>query len=343
MKSDKPLLDLLRGKELIRNPIWLMRQAGRYLPEYRELRKQAGSFLNLCLNPELAAEVTLQPIRRFGFDAAILFADILLVPYGLEQSLTFKEGEGPVLEPITTEKELSKLLWNSEALEPVFQTLRLVKKEIPDETTLIGFAGAPWTVASYMIEGRGKTGFTNALKIAENNPRFMQRLLKVLHQATLEYLGRQIEAGAEVLQIFDSWAGLLNDVQFRQWVIAPTKKLVKAIKAEYPNVPIIGFPRGVSAENYYAYVAETGVDALSIDQNVPADFAIAKLQRVKPLQGNLAPELLVAGGETMRKAVTEILQKFGPSHIFNLGHGVVPETPPEHVAELVQQVRNWKA
>ncbi len=304
------------------------------------LRVQAKNFLDFCLTPELATEATLQPIRRFGFDAAILFADILLVPHALGQDLQFLDGEGPVLEAVTDEAALRNLVWNMELLEPVFKTLRMVKKELPDETTLLGFAGAPWTVACYMIDGRGRQGFPRALAAASQNPDFLQHFMTVLHQATLEYLGCQIEAGAEAVQLFDSWAGLLDDQQFRRWVIEPTKKLISALKAEYADIPVIGFPRGTSPENYRAFVLETGVDTLGVDNNIPLAYVRGHLQSVKPVQGNLDPELLVQGGDPMRNAVNDIFKTLNPNHIFNLGHGVLQQTPLEHVAELVKLVRD---
>jgi len=341
-KTEKPVLNVLNNIQVEQMPVWLMRQAGRYLPEYRELRAKADNFIQFCLTPELAAEATLQPIRRFGLDAAILFADILLVPHGLGQKTTFIEKTGPVLDPVTEEAQLGHLKWNSERLEAVYETIALVKEELSDETTFLGFAGSPWTVACYMIEGRGQTGFAKALHAAANDPQFMGFLFESLHDATLEYLGRQIEAGVEAIQLFDSHAGLLTGQAFHDYVTRPTKRLVEAIKAEYPDVPVIGFPRGAKEADILSYLSETGVDCLSMDQNLSLDFAKNTLHGIKPLQGNMDPELLLAGGAPMRQAAQEIYHRFGPNHIFNLGHGVIKETPPEHVAELVDFIRTLK-
>lgn len=339
MQTDKRLLDVLAGKPTAQMPIWLMRQAGRYLPEYRAVRAQANGFLDLCLTPTLATEVTLQPIRRFGFDAAILFADILLVPHGLGQRLDFQEGEGPVLEPLRDGKALAALRWQPARVAAVYETVARLKTALPPEVALIGFAGAPWTVACYMIEGRGKTGFPHALRGAAQEPELLRQVLRLLHDATLDYLGQQIAAGAEAVQLFDSWAGLLDDAQFAAYVIAPTKALVAALKARFPHIPVIGFPRGVSAANYRRYAQETGIDGLSLDQSVPLDFARAELRGLCALQGNLDPEILVQGGEAMKTAIRTIRDSLGPRHIFNLGHGILPQTPPEHVAQLVAWAR----
>jgi uroporphyrinogen decarboxylase len=340
MKTGKSMLSVLSGEKPERRPIWLMRQAGRYLPEYKAVRAKAGSFLNLCLDPEMAAEVTLQPLRRFDMDAAILFADILLVPYALGASLEFQEGEGPVLAPVRNMADLGRLKWHWEKVAPVFETLRIVKSSLAYATTLIGFSGAPWTVACYMIEGRGKTGFGKALEFAKSGDAdFLASFFDILHNATLDYLSRQIEAGAEVIQLFDSWAGLLDDAGFRNFCIEPTRKLVSALKLKYPSVPIIGFPRGARPENYRRYVTETGVDALGIDEKITLNFARDELQTVKPVQGNLAPELLVEGGEAMRRGVEDIMRTLGKNHIFNLGHGVPQTTPLENVEELIKIIR----
>ena len=340
-KSDKPILQVLKGEKPDRLPVWLMRQAGRYLPEYRKLRIQAGNFLDLCLTPKWASEITLQPIRRFGFDAAILFADILLIPMALGVKLEFRKGEGPVLPVIEDEKAIACLKLTPEKLAPVYETLRLVKNQLPKETALIGFCGAPWTVAAYMIDGSSRDNFTKAKNWVAHKPKDLAKLIDVLIDASEIYLCAQIEAGAEVLQLFDSWAGLLKPDDFRRWVIEPTQKLVSRVKKKHPQIPIIGFPRE-AGEGYYAYIRETGVDALSIDQHVDLTYAKRKLQSVKPLQGNLDPELLVKGGTDMKKALDGILKNLGPSHIVNLGHGVVPQTPVEHVAQLVEHVRRYK-
>ena len=339
--EEKPLLHLLTGEPVSRMPIWLMRQAGRYLPEYRAVREKAGSFLNLCLTPDLASEVTLQPVKRFGLDAAIVFADILLVPLALGRKPVFKEGEHPRIEPVRDEKSLGKLRWKIESLAPVFETLRSMESGLPESVTRIGFAGGLWTVAGYMVDGDSASGFSSLLSKTGEDPAFLDKLIDILHDATVEYLGRQIESGAEVIQLFDSWAGLLQGQNFKRWVIEPTRQLVGSLKKEYPDVPIIGFPRGAQPDDYKAYLEQTGVDALSLDQNISLSFARKELQPLKTLQGNLDPKLLLEGGDQMRRAVDEIIATMGPRHIMNLGHGILPETPPEHVARLVEQVRTW--
>jgi uroporphyrinogen decarboxylase len=345
-KTGKPVLDALSGRKPERVPLWLMRQAGRYLPEYRALRAQADNFLDLCLHPAWAAEITMQPLRRFHMDAAILFADILLVPYAMGQELAFKEAVGPILNPIAHEGDFAKLGWDVAKLGPVFETLERVKTELPDDAALLGFAGGLWTVACYMIEGQGKDGFSKAVAMAKNDRNFLNLLLEKLESATIEYLGRQIEAGAEALYLFDSWAGLLDEALFNELVIAPTKRLVTALKLEYPEIPVIGFPRGAGPENCRRFLLDTGVDALAIDSSIPLFFAREELQKIKPLQGNLDPALVVAGGSAMIRGATEVLDQLaaGPvPHIFSLGHGILPETPPENVAALVSFVRSWTA
>jgi uroporphyrinogen decarboxylase len=337
---DKPLLDVLRNKEPLRPPVWLMRQAGRYLPEYREIRAKSKNFLTLCLTPELAAEVTLQPIRRFDLDAAIIFADILLIPYALGAKLDFIEGEGPRLEPLQ-ETGIDKLFYEDDKISAVYDSLRRVKSALPDAVSLIGFCGAPWTVACYMIDGHSRDGFQTALSWAQSKPDQLDRLMDKLIEASTLYLGHQIEAGAEALQIFDSWAGLLQNELFERWIIRPTQKLVRQVKARHPHIPIIGFPRE-ARDGYLHYAQQAGIDALSIDQHVDVSYAKSTLRPLKPLQGNLAPEILVAGGEAMKNALNTLLKTFGTKHIYNLGHGIVPQTPPEHVAALVEQIRNHR-
>ena len=319
-------------------PVWLMRQAGRYLPEYRALRSEAGSFLKLCLNPDHATEITLQPIRRFGFDAAILFADILLIPMALGRSLEFREGEGPVLGVIEGQGDIDRLSYDDTKLQPVYETVRRVKKELPKETALIGFCGAPFTVAAYMIDGHSRNNFSATKEWMARKPQLLQNLIDQLIDASEKYLSAQIDAGAEVLQIFDSWAGLaLEGDSFQRWIIAPTKELVRRMRAKYPHIPIISFPR--EAGPFYAdFAAEAGVQGMSIDFNVDLNTAKA-WQKHLPLQGNLDPALLVKGGTDMQIAVQAIINTLGPKHIFNLGHGVVPQTPPEHVGELVKIIR----
>ncbi len=339
-ETRKAILDNLQNRHAERVPIWLMRQAGRYLPEYRALRAEAGGFLHLCLTPRWAADITLQPIRRFDFDAAILFADILLIPYALGRGLEFKEGEGPVLQTVKDLKDIGSLKYDQTKLHPVFETVSLVKNDLPKKTTLIGFCGSLWTVACYMIDGNSKGNFVEARLWAREKPEQLQKLIDILAEASLDYLSAQIEAGAEVIQIFDSWAGLLEGDLFDRWVISPTRKLVAKFKERHPHVPIIGFPRE-AGKKHRDYITKTGVDCMSLDQSV--DLAYAKeLQAIKPVQGNLDPAVLVRGGDEMKMAAEKILNTLGPKHIFNLGHGVVPETPPEHVAELVKIVRDWK-
>lgn len=341
-KIEKPILQVLKRSKPDVRPVWLMRQAGRYLPEYRALRSEAKNFLNLCLTPDWATEITLQPIRRFGFDAAILFADILLVPMALGVKLEFREGEGPVLDKITDENAIQRLNYKNDKLLPVFETLGRVKSELNNTTALIGFCGAPWTVACYMIDGTSKTAFATSKLWASEKTDLLSKLIATLVDASALYLEQQILAGAEVLQIFDSHAGLLKGADFERWVIAPTRELINKIKLKYPDIPIIGFPREASAEDYKKYIQATGIDAMSIDYNLPIDFAKTQLQSIKPLQGNLDPHLLVKGGDEMKRALEKIMTTFGSTHIVNLGHGVVPETPPEHVAELVQFVHQFK-
>ncbi|MDR3423806.1 MAG: uroporphyrinogen decarboxylase [Alphaproteobacteria bacterium] len=336
----KPILDVLRRQIPEHNPIWLMRQAGRYLPEYRDIRSKSKNFVNMCLTPELATEITLLPIRKFDMDAAILFADILLIPLALGLALDFRDGEGPVLQTTPNEKIIDALSYQEEKISSVFETLRRVKLQLPEKTTLIGFCGAPWTVACYMIDGHSRNSFALSKSWVKERPELLKKLISILIDASEKYLGAQIEAGAEAVQIFDSWAGLLSGIDFSRFVIEPTKELVRRLKIKYPLVPITGFPRQ-AREGYAPYIRQTGIDALSIDQFANLDDAKRDLQSVKPLQGNLDPALLVKGGEEMRNAAGQILTKLGSQHIFNLGHGVLPETPPEHVAELVRFVKEF--
>ncbi|MER2519857.1 MAG: uroporphyrinogen decarboxylase [Bdellovibrionales bacterium] len=340
---EKLFLSTLNGQPGKRKPVWLMRQAGRYLPEYRALRSQAKNFLDLCLTPQLASAITLQPIERYHFDAAIMFADILLIPYALGQDLTFHEGEGPRLPGLESAAALAKLSYAPERLAPVGETLQRVRERLPDDVALIGFCGAPWTVACYMIDGSSHTGFSHTLRWANSLKYDLNKLIQIIVEASESYLCKQIEAGAEALQIFDSWAGLLEGEMFAQAVIEPTKELVRRVKARHPHIPIIGFPRQASLTDYAAYARETGVDAVSLDQSVPLVYARDKLQTMKPVQGNLSPDLLVRGGAPMREALDVLYKTLGPEHIINLGHGVLPATPPEHVAELVDWVRGNEA
>lgn len=323
-------------------PIWLMRQAGRYLPEYREVRAKAGSFLDLCYNPELASEVTIQPIRRFGFDAAILFSDILVVPHALGQTVTFAEGEGPRLDPIRSAMDLARLneLQVGRKFELVFETVRRTRAALPAETALIGFCGAPWTVATYMVGGRGSVDQAEARLMAYQEPEIFSQLIDIISTASVTYLDGQVAAGADAIQIFDSWAGSLPDDEFDRWVVAPTRRIVRELKQRYPALPIIGFPRA-AGDKIAHYVRETGVDGVSCDTT----FSIRGMAELSSaenvvVQGNLDPLLLVTGGAALEKRVEEILTAVsGRPFIFNLGHGIVPQTPPENVAKLVQLVR----
>lgn len=333
----KPLLRALAGETVTPPPVWLMRQAGRFLPEYQEVRKKAGGFLDLCFNPDLAAEVTLQPVKRFGMDAAILFSDILVVPHLLGQKVEFIEGEGPKLGPL----DISSLKEDGfeAAAQPVWDTVKKVKAQLPPECTLIGFAGSPWTVACYMIEGGSSATFENARNFARSKPAEFERLVDRIITATLVYLEGQIEAGAEVIQLFDSWSGKCDN--FQRWVTEPTAALVMILKAKYPKIPIIGFPRLAGQQYLASYGVHTGLNGIGLDPTVDLDWATQHLARKAALQGNLDPALLVKGGPEMKAAVDNILAhaKKRP-WIFNLGHGVEKETPPEHVAELVKMVRS---
>lgn len=344
MTADKLLIRSLRGEKLERPPIWLMRQAGRYLPEYRATRTKAGGFLDLCFTPDLAVEVTLQPIERFGLDAAILFSDILVVPHALGQAVRFEEGKGPLLDPLVGENDLTRLSMSRfhAGLQPVYETLRQLKKKLPKQTALIGFAGAPWTVASYMIEGGSSRDFAKTKAWAYGQPDSFQQLVDLVVEATAQYLLGQIEAGAEVLQLFDSWAGALDHRNMLRWSLEPCRAIVARIRQSHPEIPIILFPRGVGV-GYLDFARAGFMRGLSLDPGVPLDWAWTQLQGRVALQGNLDPQLLVAGGQAMRTAAEEILTKLnqGP-FIFNLGHGIVPETPPEHVAELVKLVKDWR-
>lgn len=340
--ADKAMLRALRGDQPARPPIWLMRQAGRYLPEYRATRAQAGSFLDLCYNPELATEVTLQPIRRFGFDAAILFADILLLPQALGQKLWFAEGEGPRLEPIAEAGDLERLNPVEaihETLAPVYETVNRLSGALPAETTLIGFAGAPWTVATYMVAGRGGLDQAPARKWLYSDPAGFMKLIDILTEATTAYLLRQIEAGAEVVKVFDSWAGALAPDQFRTYAVEPLRKITAAIKAAHPQIPVIGFPRGAGA-SYAGFARATGVDAVALDSATPEEWARDVLQPDSAVQGNLDPMLLITGGEALTARVERLIEVLGQGpYIFNLGHGITPEADPAHVEALVRVVK----
>ncbi len=340
--TERLLLRALRGESLTPPPIWLMRQAGRYLPEYRQVRAQAGDFLSLCYSPALAAEVTLQPIRRYGFDAAIVFADILLIPHALGVGLRFAEGEGPKLDPIRDVSGLARLCASEAAvakLAPVYETLSLLRAKLPGETALIGFAGAPWTVATYVVEGGGSSDQAAAKLWAYRDSDGFAQLIDRLTEATILYLERQIEAGADVLQLFESWASGLPEPMFERLCIRPMARIVSALKARHPRVPIIGFPRGAGVLAL-RYAAETGIDAMSLDPSQPIAWMRANLTRKITLQGNLDPIALAAGGEALASGVRAILSAAkGAPFVFNLGHGIVPGTDPAHVQRLVELVR----
>ncbi len=339
--STKPLLQALRGEAQARPPVWLMRQAGRYLPEYRALRANAKNFIDFCLNPELATEVTLQPVRRFGVDAAILFADILLVPHALGQSVAFVENEGPRLEPIRDKAALAILseMRLAPTLAPVMETIKRVRAELPGDVALIGFAGAPWTVATYMIEGQGGTDYERSRAMAWSEPQLFAALIDRLVSATTSYLLAQIEAGAEVLQLFDSWAGAAPAPLFDSAVIEPTARIVKALKAKHPQIPIIGFPRAAGS-HLADYAARTGVDAVGVDHFTDLLSASNAMPKGVAVQGNLDPILLLNGGAAMDREVRAILAIMnGRPFVFNLGHGVMQPTPPKHVARLVALIK----
>ena len=345
MPKRKSVLAALAGEVGESVPIWLMRQAGRYLPEYRATRAKAGDFLELCYRPELAVEVTLQPIRRFGFDAAILFADILLVPDALGQRLEYREGEGPKLEPVRNTRDVGRLGRDNlhGRLAPVYETVRELARQLPAEIALIGFAGAPWTVATYMVEGGGSADHAVIKRWAFGDPDGFQKLIDLLVDATCEYLARQIEAGAEAIQIFDTWAGTLPEEAFHRWCVTPVTAIVRNLKARFPQVPVIGFPRGAGVM-YDGFAAATDVDGLGLDSTVPAGWAATFLQHQATVQGNLDPQILVVGGAALRHEAERLLATLGHGpYIFNLGHGIVPDTPVEHVAELVRIVKSWRA
>jgi uroporphyrinogen decarboxylase len=339
--SDSALLKTLAGQTASPPPIWLMRQAGRYLPEYRKVRSTVASFLDLCRSPELATEVTLQPLRRFDLDAAIVFSDILIVPYALGQRVEFIEGEGPKLEPIADDRAIAALARadTAEVLAPVYETIERVVAELPKAVPLIGFCGAPWTVATYMVEGGGSKDQAAARLLAYRDEAAFQRLIDLLVEVSADYLVGQAKAGARVLQIFDSWAGSLPEGEFERWCVAPTKRLVALVKAKLPDIPVIGFPRGsgVLAERY---ARDTGIDAIGCDTSMPVGWVRARLQEHLPVQGNLDPVLLVAGGPELDRRVAAILETLSTRpFIFNLGHGILPETPIEHVTRLVGLVK----
>ena len=337
--AHKKLLNVLKGNQEDVPPVWLMRQAGRYLPEYRALRAEKGGFLELAYDSDCAAEITIQPIRRFGFDGAILFSDILVIPHAMGQDLWFETGEGPRLAPPLVDHDFEKLVPAPERLNPVFETVRKVAAALSPETTFLGFAGSPWTVATYMVAGQGSKDQAEARRMAYGQPERFGELIDRIITATVDYLSGQIEAGVDAVQLFDSWAGSLSPAQFEQWVIAPNAKIVAGLKARHPDTPIIGFPKGAGGK-LPAYARETGVDAVGVDETVDPVWANEFLPADMPVQGNLDPLALIAGGAALETAVQRILGAFADRpHIFNLGHGILPDTPIEHVEKLLTLVR----
>ncbi|MDD3021432.1 MAG: uroporphyrinogen decarboxylase [Alphaproteobacteria bacterium] len=335
----------LKGKIHHTPPVWFMRQAGRYLPEYLETRAKAGNFLDLCYNPELASEVTLQPIRRFGFDAAILFSDILVVPHALGQKLEFAQNHGPLLGdlPNLEQVDLSKFHVN---LSRVYETVSTIRNQLDkegfSETDLIGFSGAPWTLACYMVDGRGTKDFNETRIMALSQPEKFSKLIELLTNCVAEYLAKQIEQGANAIQIFDSWAGVLPPDQFRKWVIDPTRKIIAILQQKYLEIPVIGFPKG-AAFLYEEYARKTGVTALGLDTQVPPEYGAECLQKICVVQGNLDPMTLRAGGEELDRQVKKILNTFkGSPYIFNLGHGIDKDTPPAHVERALEIIRDGR-
>jgi uroporphyrinogen decarboxylase len=336
------LLDTLNGRRADRVPLWLMRQAGRYLPEYRALRAEKGGFLELVYDTDAAAEVTLQPIRRFGFDGAILFSDILIVPYAMGQDLTFLAGEGPQLSPPLVDATLGSLEAVPERLEPIYETVAKVRAGLGPETTLLGFAGSPWTVATYMVAGEGSRDQHAAREMAYTDPAAFQAIIDAIVEVTVTYLAGQIDAGAEAVQLFDSWAGSLAPDQFERWVIAPNARITAALRERYPSLPVIGFPKG-SGEKLPAYARETGVQAVGVDETIDPRWAAANLPADLPVQGNLDPLLILAGGDALEQRAKAILEAFADRpHVFNLGHGIGQHTPIAHVEALVKMVREWR-
>jgi len=336
------LLDTLRGTNAEQRPVWLMRQAGRYLPEYRALRAEKGGFLALVYDSQAAAEITLQPIKRFGFDGAILFSDILIVPYAMGQHLEFLAGEGPRLSPRLVDTVLGSLQAVPERLEAIYATVALVKAQLSPERTLLGFAGSPWTVATYMVAGEGSRDQHDTRAMAYRDPSAFQAIIDAIVGVTIEYLSGQIEAGAEAVQLFDSWAGSLAPAEFERWVIAPNAAITAAIKARHPAVSVIGFPKG-AGEKLAAYARETGVDALGLDETIDPVWAAKTLPAGLPVQGNLDPLLLLAGGEALNAGVFAVLEAFADRpHVFNLGHGIGQTTPIAHVEQALKVVRDWR-
>lgn len=336
-----PLLDTLRGANLGQRPVWLMRQAGRYLPEYRALRAEKGGFLALVYDTDAAAEITMQPIDRFGFDGAILFSDILIVPYAMGQKLEFLAGEGPRLSPRLVDHALSGLEAVPGRLSPIYETVAKVRARLAVDKTMLGFAGSPWTVATYMVAGEGSRDQHETRAMAYRDPAAFQGIVDAIAAVTVEYLAGQIEAGAEAVQLFDSWAGSLSPAQFERWVIAPNAAIVAALEARYPDTPVIGFPKG-AGEKLPAYARETGVDAVGIDETIDPLWAARELPAGLPVQGNLDPLLLLAGGTEQDAGVVRVLEAFADRpHVFNLGHGIGQHTPIGNVERLLAVLRGW--
>jgi len=342
--ATKPLIEVLSGRRQNRPPLWMMRQAGRYLPEYRALRAKAASFLDLCFTPDYATEVTLQPIRRFGFDAAIIFSDILVMPHALGRSVRFEAGEGPRLDPLATPEQIATLATEADfsLLEPVYEALRRVRSQLAPEITLIGFCGAPWTVATYMVAGQGTPDQAPARMLAYRHPDAFAKIIDVLVENSIQYLVGQLKAGADCLQIFDTWAGVLPPREFARWSTEPARRIVAGVRKQAPNARIIGFPRGASGM-LPAYAEQTGVDAVSIDWTAEPSMIRDRVQSRVAVQGNLDPLALITGGAALDRAVDDVLENFGNGRlIFNLGHGILPETPIAHVEQMVKRVRAYK-
>ncbi|WP_207779331.1 uroporphyrinogen decarboxylase [Zavarzinia aquatilis] len=342
--TEKRFLKALNGETVDRPPFWFMRQAGRFLPEYRAVRATTKDFVSFCLDSEKACQVTLQPIERFGMDAAILFSDILIVPHGLGQNVRFVEGEGPRLDPVTDDAGVARLTMEGfeTRVGAVYETVRLLAKRLPSDVALIGFAGAPWTVATYMVAGEGTSDQKPARLWAYRDPEGFGRLIDLVTEATIDYLAAQVEAGAEALQIFDTWAGSLPEDEMACWVFAPIARIRAALKARFPHVPVIGFAKGIGAL-LPRFAPATGVEAVGLDAGIPLDFVRDYVQPTAIVQGNLDPLLLVAGGDALRRRTETILRTLGPQRfVFNLGHGIVPETPPAHVGEVARIIRDWR-
>ncbi|MBY0380970.1 MAG: uroporphyrinogen decarboxylase [Xanthobacteraceae bacterium] len=344
LSPDKSFINVLAGQRQAVPPIWMMRQAGRYLPEYRAAREKAGGFLDLCFNPELAAEVTLQPIRRFGFDAAIIFSDILVVPYALGRAVRFEVGEGPRLDPLDTPDKIAllKTAADMKAFEPVYAALRIVRRELDPKVALIGFCGAPWTVATYMVAGQGTPDQAPARLLAYRAPEAFTTIIDAIVETSIHYLLGQLAAGADALQIFDTWAGVLPQHEFERWSIEPTRRIIAGVRRQAPHAKIIGFPRG-AAGLLPSYIERTGVDAVSIDWTAEPAFVRQQVQSKVAVQGNLDPLALIAGGDALNSSIDSVLNNYASGRlIFNLGHGILPQTPIAHVEQMIARVRAFK-